>query len=247
MQDTEKPVYIHKAKGMSDHFSIIPNAVAQNKVLSWSARGLLIYLLSLPSDWKIKKTELQRNSSTGREGTNSAFKELVDNGYIRIEVIPGKFSKPPENIYRVFSEPNFDLREAVNRKAVNGKLEAEKSAAEKPLTTKDTSPKEKSPKEKEQNTQASDFSLFEKNFSKAFDPESAFMSNLKDKYTGGAAADQLGKFKFKIESSPEKYGQYTPEQLRRAFIYHIQTRPTNEVPHKLEGDRERKREYLKTL
>ena len=38
----------------------IANATAQNRRLSWAARGLLIYLLSLPLGWKIRVSHLTK-------------------------------------------------------------------------------------------------------------------------------------------------------------------------------------------
>ena len=54
----------------------------QNAALSWRARGLLAYLLSLPDNWTIRKTELQKHATDGRDATNAAFKELQKHGHI---------------------------------------------------------------------------------------------------------------------------------------------------------------------
>jgi hypothetical protein len=49
--------------------------------ISLSAKGLLGYLLSLPNDWKIYHSQLQRALNCGECALNSSLKELLDQGY----------------------------------------------------------------------------------------------------------------------------------------------------------------------
>ena len=65
------------------HFTIVPNEVAQNSDLSWGARGLLVYLLSLPADWSIRVTEVQGHGTDGRRRFYSLKRELESAGYVR--------------------------------------------------------------------------------------------------------------------------------------------------------------------
>jgi hypothetical protein len=74
----------------NEPYTTIPNDLLQDKTLSWQARGLLVYLLSLPGDWVINKTYLHRGSEqNGRDATITAFEELVTAGYIKKEPILG--------------------------------------------------------------------------------------------------------------------------------------------------------------
>ena len=50
--------------------------------LSWKAKGILAYLLSLPDDWQIYEEEVQRHSKDGLDSLNTGIKELIENGYI---------------------------------------------------------------------------------------------------------------------------------------------------------------------
>lgn len=66
----------------SRNFFVMNRLAAQDKNLSLQATGLLAYLLSLPGDWKIYKTQLYKNKSNGREATINAFNELMEQKYI---------------------------------------------------------------------------------------------------------------------------------------------------------------------
>lgn len=50
--------------------------------LSWSAKGLLSYLLSLPDDWEIFANELVNHTSSGRDHTYTVINELLKHGYM---------------------------------------------------------------------------------------------------------------------------------------------------------------------
>jgi hypothetical protein len=63
-------------------YTIIPNEVLQDPNISARAKGLLCYILSLPSNWVIYKGELHKHFKEGRDAIANAFTELVDNGYI---------------------------------------------------------------------------------------------------------------------------------------------------------------------
>jgi hypothetical protein len=65
-----------------DNYSVIDNTSLRDKKLSWKAKGMIAYLLSLPDDWQIFVSELTTHSKDGRDGTTAAIKELMDNGYI---------------------------------------------------------------------------------------------------------------------------------------------------------------------
>lgn len=65
----------------SANYVQIHNDALQNPELSLKAKGLLGYLMSLPEDWKIFKTELQKHFKDGRTAVENAWKELVEAGY----------------------------------------------------------------------------------------------------------------------------------------------------------------------
>lgn len=63
-------------------FVTITNDIARSEIISLKAKGLLVHLLSLPSDWVLYKANLY-NSVNEKKGTiDAAFKELQDKGFI---------------------------------------------------------------------------------------------------------------------------------------------------------------------
>lgn len=71
-----------------DNYTILANTNITNSALSLRARGLLALLLSLPSDWKVRKTWLYKQSKLeGRDAINRAWQELKKHGYIEQQKI----------------------------------------------------------------------------------------------------------------------------------------------------------------
>ena len=66
-------------------YTVINNTGLKDKRLSWGAKGLLAYLISLPNDWKIIVEHLKTVSKDGRDSVNSKIKELMDAGYMSRE------------------------------------------------------------------------------------------------------------------------------------------------------------------
>lgn len=64
------------------NFTILNNGFLKRNDLSWKAKGILAYVLSLPDDWKINMNEIVRNATDGRDSFRSGWKELKDAGYI---------------------------------------------------------------------------------------------------------------------------------------------------------------------
>jgi hypothetical protein len=69
------------------------------------AKGLLVYLLSLPESWDLHKTEVQKHFTDGRDAVFRAFEELEKLGYIQGK----KFRDEKGRIqyqYTVYEEPH---------------------------------------------------------------------------------------------------------------------------------------------
>jgi hypothetical protein len=62
-------------------YLMIDRATVQDERLSWEARGLLVYLLSLPSDWEIRVSHLQKQGGAGRDVVRRMLRELQECGY----------------------------------------------------------------------------------------------------------------------------------------------------------------------
>lgn len=66
-----------------DNFTILDNTCIRDSNLSWKAKGLHTYLMSLPEDWKICLSDLVNRSVDGRDSMNTAIKELETFGYLK--------------------------------------------------------------------------------------------------------------------------------------------------------------------
>jgi len=92
---------IVKAKHKSEFFQMNNEAI-QDPSLSWAARGLLAYLISMPEKWDVHLTELFRRSTDGRRATEAAMKELIMAGYVKKD--QGK-NKRRDTKYTVYETP----------------------------------------------------------------------------------------------------------------------------------------------
>jgi len=62
-------------------FVVLDKTAINDPRLSWKAKGLHVYLLSLPDDWNIVMEDLGNRSSDGRASTRSGMEELLELGY----------------------------------------------------------------------------------------------------------------------------------------------------------------------
>jgi hypothetical protein len=88
----ERPTSIIRAKhGTDNPYFQMRRETAQNKSLSWAARGMLAYLLSQPDDWIIKTKDLAQNCK--RDKVYSILEELEKARYVsREEVKDGEWA-----------------------------------------------------------------------------------------------------------------------------------------------------------
>lgn len=81
---------IRRAPRARVDFTVVENRIVNDARIGWAARGLLIYLLSKPDDWKVSVPALINEtagarSKTGRDGVYSLLSELRDAGYATLE------------------------------------------------------------------------------------------------------------------------------------------------------------------
>lgn len=91
-----------------DRYTVINNQSLTDARLSWKARGLWAYLMSLPPDWEVSVADLVKRSPDGRDLVYNILKELKRYGYIEHKLCRenGKIIKGE---YLVFEEPHTDL------------------------------------------------------------------------------------------------------------------------------------------
>jgi len=66
-------------------YTVITNELIQDIRLSWKARGIMIYLLSMPEDWEFNLVDLANRAPDGKAALRSGVAELESAGYVRIE------------------------------------------------------------------------------------------------------------------------------------------------------------------
>jgi hypothetical protein len=66
-------------------FTVLPNALLQDRRLSYTARGLLADLLSRPDGWREDGRHMADTSPQGRLAVAKALRELTAFGYYRVE------------------------------------------------------------------------------------------------------------------------------------------------------------------
>ena len=87
------------------NYTVIDNTFIRDTRISWKAKGLMTYFLSLPDDWGIHLSEVEKHATDGRDSLRSAIKELKQYGYLKAEQKKekGKFT---EVLYTIIENPN---------------------------------------------------------------------------------------------------------------------------------------------
>jgi len=95
---TPPPVY-------KKHVKTINTVSFKDSKLSWKARGILAYILSLPPGWKGQIYHLQTMSdSDGIKSLRAGLRELVANGYAELKTHPKEDGKFKGKFYIFFDE-----------------------------------------------------------------------------------------------------------------------------------------------
>ncbi|WP_064257804.1 replication protein [Rhodococcus sp. D-6] len=79
---------VRRGPRLASNFTILSNAVINDERLSFRARGVLIWLLSKPDDWRTRSDAIAGQSpKEGRDAIRSALRELAELGYLLREKI----------------------------------------------------------------------------------------------------------------------------------------------------------------
>ncbi|STX55699.1 Uncharacterised protein [Legionella beliardensis] len=93
---------IHKKQ---QNFVILDKTCLQDNHLSWGAKGLHAYLMSLPDDWRVRVDDLQTRATNGRDSVRSLLAELEQAGYISKSecrnTISGRFAGIEYVVYEI--------------------------------------------------------------------------------------------------------------------------------------------------
>ena len=70
-------------------YTVMSNYHLRDKNLSYKAKGLLSFMLSLPDDWDYSLNGLCSISKESRDGIRSILRELQEHHYVEIEKVRG--------------------------------------------------------------------------------------------------------------------------------------------------------------
>ena len=90
------------------NYTVLDNTFIKDTRLSWKAKGLMTYLLSLPDDWTIHLSEIEKHASDGKSALRSAINELKEFGYLKAEQ-KRENNRFAEMVYIIIENPDFPL------------------------------------------------------------------------------------------------------------------------------------------
>lgn len=113
-------------KSKENPYSVIPNAIINNPDLSYKAKGILIYLISKPDQWKAREEDIVEHGKDGIDAVRTAIKELINAGYIirqRVKGKDGKFLGWESYVYEEPQNENTDIGKSdIGKTTVSGEI-----------------------------------------------------------------------------------------------------------------------------
>jgi hypothetical protein len=90
------------------NYTVLDNTFIKDTRLSWKAKGLMTYLLSLPDDWTIHLSEIEKHATDGKSALRSAINELKELGYLKAEQ-KRENNRFAEMVYIIIENPDSPL------------------------------------------------------------------------------------------------------------------------------------------
>ena len=207
------------------NYTTIHNEFLKRKDLSWKAKGIMTYLLSLPDDWVVNLDEIKRNATDGESSFRSGWKELVSAGYVSRQPVRDEKTKKIDYWETVIKESiskdkshnvenhNVGIHQVGNHKVDNRELLSTKElSTNKPITNIQ---KEHQPSDDGQST-SERFEVLWKEYPRKEGKKKAFAS-YKRALKNGVTDEE-------IMEGLEKYNQYIKkEKTDRKYIAHGST------------------------
>lgn len=97
----------------NNNYTVMSNYHLRDNNLSYKAKGLLSFMLSLPEDWDYSLNGLVKISKENRDAIRSILKELQDNHYLKIEKLRGNKGYFEYN-YLIYEKPHIIDQENVD-------------------------------------------------------------------------------------------------------------------------------------
>lgn len=90
------------------NYTVLDNTFIKDTRLSWKAKGLMTYLLSLPDDWIIHLSEIEKHATDGKSALRTAINELKELGYLKAEQ-KRENNRFAEMVYIIIENPDSPL------------------------------------------------------------------------------------------------------------------------------------------
>lgn len=126
----------------TNNYSIIHNEILRRNDISWKAKGIMCYVLSLPDDWVIYLEELIEHATDKKASFRSGWNELTEKGYVRrfpVRNESGKIvewkTEIRENVDLTVISPLTDFQEVENQEVENQEVENQEVENRKLLNT----------------------------------------------------------------------------------------------------------------
>ena len=207
------------------NYTTIHNEFLKRKDLSWKAKGIMTYLLSLPDDWVVNLDEIKRNATDGESSFRSGWKELVSAGYVSRQPVRDEKTKKIDYWETVIKESiskdkshnvenhNVGIHQVGNHKVDNRELLSTKELSTNKQST--NIQKEHQPSDDGQST-SERFEVLWKEYPRKEGKKKAFASYNRALKNG--VTDE------EIMEGLEKYNQYIKkEKTDRKYIAHGST------------------------
>lgn len=88
----------------AQNYVVVPNAIARDDSLTFTARGLLVMLLSLPPEWHVTQDQLAQDNPDSRGAVRKAMGELRAAGYVLLITERGQDGRTRRHL-EVFDTP----------------------------------------------------------------------------------------------------------------------------------------------
>jgi len=89
------------------NFTTLPNELIRDPNLSWKALGILVFVLSLPDNFRLRLSHLSKQKKSGRDATRTGLQELQQAGYLRIKRERGERGKFSHTTWLVSDQPEY--------------------------------------------------------------------------------------------------------------------------------------------
>lgn len=164
------------------NYTTINNTGLRDERLTWKAKGILAYILSLPDDWVFYMEEVAKHSKDGIASLKAGMKELKECGYVKrfpIKGEDGKIHRWETIIYEVpqVEKPLVEILPVESLPVENLPVENRPLLSTNiPSTNNTNSPEKKSPRKNVSDGYSEDFENLWKAYPKKIDKKQGYKS-----------------------------------------------------------------------